>query len=148
VARFFFNLIETGRYDNDDEGIELPGFDEVRAAVMKALPDIAREEIPGDGDHRSLVLLVTNDAGTRLFRDLEFHRRSAAAEYEPLNRLRSSLVRGGGLDNDLPTPARCGHQIRARWRRTGLWRSSQSRPQTRRTRKALTSLRNSTYPRN
>jgi hypothetical protein len=67
VARFFFNLIETGRYDNDDEGIELPGFDEVRAAVMKALPDIAREEIPGDGDHRSLVLLVTNDAGQPVY---------------------------------------------------------------------------------
>jgi hypothetical protein len=67
VARFFFNLIETGKYDDDDEGIDLPGFDEVRAAVMKALPDIAREEIPGDCDHRSLVLLVTNDAGQPVY---------------------------------------------------------------------------------
>jgi hypothetical protein len=63
MARFFFNLIEMGKFDKDDEGIELSGFDEIRAAVMLALPDIAREELPKDGDHRSLVLLVTDHAG-------------------------------------------------------------------------------------
>jgi hypothetical protein len=67
MARFIFNFIEPGKFDKDDEGIELSGFDEVRAAVMKALPDIAREKIPEDGDHRSLVLLVTDDAGQPVY---------------------------------------------------------------------------------
>ena len=67
MARFFFNFIEPGKFDKDEEGIELSGFDDMRAAVMRALQDIACEQIPNDGDHRSLVLLVTDDAGQPVY---------------------------------------------------------------------------------
>jgi hypothetical protein len=61
LSRYFFDLHDNGKVQKDDMGTEFENLDEVRAAAMRFLPDIAREEVPSDGDCRAFVVLVTDE---------------------------------------------------------------------------------------
>lgn len=63
MPRYFFDTHDTGRVDKDDTGTELSDLEAVRAAARQYLPDIAREELPKDGDQRSFAVLVTDEDG-------------------------------------------------------------------------------------
>lgn len=62
MPRFFFDI-----HDHvtaiDEVGFELPNHAAVRKAAMEALPKIAAEDIPADGDRRHFTVLVTDDEG-------------------------------------------------------------------------------------
>ncbi|KAB1073219.1 DUF6894 family protein [Methylobacterium planeticum] len=47
----------------DDTGVEFAGMTDVRKAAQHRLPDIAREEIPEDGDRQSVTVLVRDEDG-------------------------------------------------------------------------------------
>jgi hypothetical protein len=61
LPRYFFDLHDNGEVHKDDTGSEFANLDDVRAAAMLLLPDIAREGVPRDGDYRSLVVFVTDE---------------------------------------------------------------------------------------
>ena len=62
MPRFFFDIHDGGT-TRDDLGVELPDHEAVRKHAMEALPSIAAEEIPLDGDRQHFVVLVTDDEG-------------------------------------------------------------------------------------
>lgn len=51
----------------DDTGTEFSDLAEVRQAAMQLLPDIAREEVPQDGNRRSFVVIVTDEDGKPIY---------------------------------------------------------------------------------
>lgn len=67
MPRYFFDLHDDGAAQRDDEGVELPGLDAVRSQAMRALPAIAYEEIPDDGDRKSLVVVARSEDGTPVY---------------------------------------------------------------------------------
>lgn len=67
MPRYFFDIHDTGKIEKDDTGTEFPDLEAVRKAAMKTLPDIARQEIPKDGDQRSFVVLVTDEDGQPVY---------------------------------------------------------------------------------
>lgn len=61
MPNYFFDVHNDGKVQKDDTGTECSDWQAVREAAMRFLPDIAREEMPKDGDQRSLVVLVTDE---------------------------------------------------------------------------------------
>lgn len=62
MPRYFFD-IHNGGPRRDDTGTECADLDAVRRAALQFLPDLAREEIPKDGDRRTFTVLVTYEDG-------------------------------------------------------------------------------------
>jgi glycine/D-amino acid oxidase-like deaminating enzyme len=66
MPRYFFDTHDGGTV-KDDTGTEFPDLDAVRKEAMRLLPDIARDEVPRDGDHRTFVVLVTDEDGRPVY---------------------------------------------------------------------------------
>ncbi|KQS59497.1 hypothetical protein ASG32_31340 [Methylobacterium sp. Leaf361] len=66
MPRFFFD-IHDGRLQRDDEGTECADFAAARREAMIALPDIARWEIPTDGDKQTYTVIVRDEAGVPVY---------------------------------------------------------------------------------
>ena len=62
ALRYFFD-IHNGGPKRDDTGTECADLDAVRQQALRTLPEIAREEIPRDGDRQTFTVLVTDDDG-------------------------------------------------------------------------------------
>lgn len=62
MPRYFFD-IHNGTSTRDEDGTECADLDAVRAQAMRTLPDIARDDIPKDGDRRTFTCLVTDEDG-------------------------------------------------------------------------------------
>ncbi|MER2264443.1 DUF6894 family protein [Methylobacterium oxalidis] len=62
MPRYFFDVHDGGP-EFDDTGTELSGPDEARAKARSLLPDIAREEIPKNGDQRTFTVMVRDESG-------------------------------------------------------------------------------------
>ncbi|WP_336490266.1 DUF6894 family protein [Methylobacterium nigriterrae] len=62
MPRFFFDVHDGGP-EFDDTGTELSGPDEARQKAKRLLPDIAREDIPKDGDQRTFTVMVKDETG-------------------------------------------------------------------------------------
>ncbi len=67
MARYFFHVHQNGKLYKDEEGTELASIDMVRLEAMMALPEIAKDEIPKDGDRQAFTVLVTDKAGHPVF---------------------------------------------------------------------------------
>ncbi|MBB3017499.1 hypothetical protein FHR70_000539 [Microvirga lupini] len=67
MARYFFDTYDGSRLISDAEGIELESLDMARIEAQKALPDLARDALP-DGDHKSFIVSVRDDAGQVVLR--------------------------------------------------------------------------------
>ncbi len=63
---YFFD-IHNGGPTRDDIGTECTDLEAVRQQAIRALPDIAREEIPADGDQRTFTVLVTDEDGRSVY---------------------------------------------------------------------------------
>lgn len=63
MSRYFFDVHIDRKVQRDDTGTDLASLEEVRKTAQQLLPDIAREEIPEDGDQRAIVVLVTDEDG-------------------------------------------------------------------------------------
>ena len=66
MRRFFFDIHDTGSCF-DDVGIELAGLEDVRRQARKALPEVAREQIPKGEDQRHFTVLVRDEDGRAVY---------------------------------------------------------------------------------
>lgn len=66
MPRYFFDIHNNGPMF-DDTGVECADLDSVRKEAMRTLPDIAREDIPKDGDRRTFTCLVTSEDGKPVY---------------------------------------------------------------------------------
>ncbi len=63
MPRYYFDEHDGDTFTKDEEGLELDGIEAARAEARKALPDIARDVLPKDGDRRTMVVKVRDEAG-------------------------------------------------------------------------------------
>ena len=56
MPRFFFDIHEDSKLQRDEDGIELADISDVRKQAQCVLPEIAYNEIPGDGDRKTYVV--------------------------------------------------------------------------------------------
>ncbi|CAO4183421.1 DUF6894 family protein [Methylorubrum aminovorans] len=62
MPRYFFDTHD-GAFNLDEEGNECENFEAARREAMIFLPEVARWEIPRDGDHRAFTVMVRDDNG-------------------------------------------------------------------------------------
>jgi hypothetical protein len=62
VPRYFFDTYDGDRFLPDDTGLEFESLEAARAEAQRSLPEMAREVLP-DGNHRSFVVSVRDEAG-------------------------------------------------------------------------------------
>ena len=67
MPRFFFDIHDNQGSHIDDAGHEFASLDEVREEAQRLLPDLARHEIPQDGEHRSFIVLVRDERGKPVY---------------------------------------------------------------------------------
>jgi hypothetical protein len=67
MARYYFHIHQNGRLFKDTEGSELDSLEKVRAEAMYALPEIAKDEVPQDGDRQAFAVLVTDEQGKPIY---------------------------------------------------------------------------------
>ncbi|WP_375465187.1 DUF6894 family protein [uncultured Methylobacterium sp.] len=66
MPRYFIDTDDGDTHVHDDEGRVLPDDAAARLAAQAALPDMARDKLPG-GDARNLVAMVRNETGDLLY---------------------------------------------------------------------------------
>ena len=67
MPRYFFDIFDAGSHQRDEVGIEC---DDLEAAVVEAkqaLPAIATDELPCDGDHRNYMVVVRDTDGHAVY---------------------------------------------------------------------------------
>ena len=67
MPRYFFDTYDGNQFVPDNEGIELQNLDTAKAEAQKALPDLARDALPGD-DQKTFIVSVRNEAGQVVLR--------------------------------------------------------------------------------
>jgi hypothetical protein len=67
VPRYFFDTYDGNRLITDPEGMELPNLERVKVEAQNALPDLARDALPG-GDQKTFIVSVRDDAGQVILR--------------------------------------------------------------------------------
>ena len=65
-SRYYFDIRDGEYVQKDNDGVLLEGIEEARAHAVRALPDIARDDMP-EGDHREFAIEVKDEDGRRLF---------------------------------------------------------------------------------
>ncbi|WP_264048901.1 DUF6894 family protein [Methylobacterium flocculans] len=60
MPRYFFD-IHDGHTEHDIEGTEFSGPEEAVRHAKRILPEIAVHEVPADGEHHAMSVLVTNE---------------------------------------------------------------------------------------
>ncbi len=63
MPRYYFDEYDGDAFFQDEEGLELDGIEAARAEARKALPDIARDVIPDDGNRRTIAVKVRDGTG-------------------------------------------------------------------------------------
>ncbi|MFK5597953.1 DUF6894 family protein [Methylobacterium sp. HMF5984] len=66
MARYFFDFHD-GEMHRDPVGQECEGPDEVRSEAMHALPAIAKEKVPKDGNKQAYTILVRNERNVTVY---------------------------------------------------------------------------------
>ena len=64
MPRNFFDVQDSGP-QKDDVGTDCANLDAVRKAALKILPDIAKEDIPSNGERRTITVIARDEVGTR-----------------------------------------------------------------------------------
>jgi hypothetical protein len=67
MSLYYFDLLRNGEVSTDDQGQDLPDNDTAHKEAVRALAEIACEEIPKDGP-LELQIVVYDDARQPLFR--------------------------------------------------------------------------------
>lgn len=62
MPRYYFD-VHDGHTMRDNEGTEYAGPPEAAQHAKRLLPEIAVHEVPADGEHQALTVLVTDDEG-------------------------------------------------------------------------------------
>lgn len=61
IARYFFHIFENGECTRDDVGIEMDTAEDVRREAMHALPEVAIDSVPLDGDRQAFTILAVDE---------------------------------------------------------------------------------------
>lgn len=67
MARFFFDIQSNDTLCRDPVGTECDGFDPIRKEAMHALPAIAKDDIPRDGDRQAFTVLVRDEKNVTVY---------------------------------------------------------------------------------
>jgi len=67
MPRFFFDTYDGNSFIDDNVGQEFESLAAAKAEAQRSLPDIARDSLP-DGNHRTFVIRVRNEAGVVIVR--------------------------------------------------------------------------------
>jgi len=67
MPRFFFDTFDGRYFAADDEGQEFDDLQSAKAEAQRSVVDMARDEIP-DGDHRSFVVVIRDEAGREVLK--------------------------------------------------------------------------------
>ncbi|WP_322098536.1 DUF6894 family protein, partial [Methylobacterium planeticum] len=68
MPRYFFDITSAGSpQDRDDEGTECADLAAVRGAAMRVLPDVARDDIPKDGDRQTFTVVARDEDGHAVY---------------------------------------------------------------------------------
>jgi hypothetical protein len=67
MPRYYFDLFENGSHQVDDAGLEFQTLDQVRQEAMEALPEIAKDQVPKDGDRQNFTVLVKDEDGKPVY---------------------------------------------------------------------------------
>ena len=67
MPRFFFDTFDGENLQPDETGHELPDLDAAKQEAQKALPDMAKDALPG-GNDRTFVVNVRDEAGQTVLR--------------------------------------------------------------------------------
>jgi hypothetical protein len=67
MPRYFFDTYDGDRFLPDDIGVEFENLEAARAEAQRSLPEMAREVLP-DGNHRTFVVSMRNEAGAVVVR--------------------------------------------------------------------------------
>ena len=59
-AAFFFDVYDEDTSFRDEEGTELSDHEAARNSAMKLLPEMARDEVPRDGDRRAFTVVISD----------------------------------------------------------------------------------------
>jgi hypothetical protein len=65
MPRFYFDTTDTGQATLDDEGLDLSTIEEARHMALRALADLANDELP-NVDRRDFTITVRDDTGKAL----------------------------------------------------------------------------------
>ncbi|HEX2555747.1 MAG TPA: hypothetical protein VHL98_18765 [Microvirga sp.] len=65
---YFFDTHDGSTFLEDQEGIELDGFEAARLQAQEGLADMARDIIPGDGPERTMTVAVRDREGRTILR--------------------------------------------------------------------------------
>ncbi len=61
--RYYFDISDGTSYVEDEEGVILENDGAARVQAQAALADMARDVVPGDGPHRTMMCRVRDKAG-------------------------------------------------------------------------------------
>ena len=67
MALYFFDITNHVPISRDDTGTECASMDEVREQARRALPAIAKDEIPTDGDRRFFTVVARDADGHAVY---------------------------------------------------------------------------------
>ncbi|WP_246775839.1 DUF6894 family protein [Methylobacterium aquaticum] len=67
MGRYYFDIHDGQHLIRDNVGTECGGPDVIRAEAMTALPAIARDTIPKDGDRQALTVIVRNASNLTVY---------------------------------------------------------------------------------
>lgn len=67
MSRFFFDIHDGRSLMRDEEGEECSCPESIRKEAMETLPQIARDEIPKDGDRQAYAVLVRDENNVTVY---------------------------------------------------------------------------------
>ncbi|XYD10526.1 hypothetical protein R1A27_08660 [Methylobacterium sp. NMS12] len=66
MPRYFFD-INDGRNERDDVGFDCVDLQDAVRHAKRALPEIAADEVPRDGERQALTILITDEDGQAVY---------------------------------------------------------------------------------
>jgi hypothetical protein len=67
MPRYYFDIHDGRILTRDQDGLELKDIEAAKDEAVRALPGIAKDELPG-GNRRDFVITVRNEAGQAVLR--------------------------------------------------------------------------------
>ena len=67
VPRFFFDILDAASDQRDELGVECADLEAAIVEAKRALPSIATDELPSDGDHKNYMVVVRDTDGHAVY---------------------------------------------------------------------------------
>ena len=67
MPRYFFDIHNGHKPHHDEVGAEFSDLEAVRHQAMRVLPEIAKDEVPADGDRQTFTVMVTDEDGKPIY---------------------------------------------------------------------------------